>query len=74
MVRPRVQNTYVFLSKHTVTHMDRLMRPKEGKATCTMVVNFTTKAGANAALAAECIAWEDQPKRAIQYSGACKVL
>ncbi|KAG9633957.1 hypothetical protein KCU77_g11122, partial [Aureobasidium melanogenum] len=65
---------YQLLADHKVSHMNWLLKPKNDKATGTMVVSFTTKVGANAALAAGCIAWEGQMKRTIKYSSACRVL
>ncbi|KAH0300453.1 hypothetical protein KCU74_g19015, partial [Aureobasidium melanogenum] len=65
---------YQLLADHKVSHMNWLLKPKNDKATGTMVISFTTKVGANAALAAGCIVWEGQMKRTIKYSSACRVL
>ncbi|THW98520.1 hypothetical protein D6D13_10607, partial [Aureobasidium pullulans] len=69
-----IGQNYHLLADHKVNHMDLLPKPKPGQVTGTMVISFMTKAAANAALFAEVIAWEGQPKRTIRYSKACRVL
>ncbi|THY15601.1 hypothetical protein D6D01_07863 [Aureobasidium pullulans] len=59
---------------YEIDHLDWLLKPKPGQATGTMVISFLSKAGANAALAAEVLAWEGGIKRTVRYSRACRVL
>jgi hypothetical protein len=54
--------------------MDWISKPRPNKATYNIVINFASKEGANAALAAEYVAWESMPKQTIKYSRACKLL
>jgi hypothetical protein len=80
---PREQNQMIqmivgqneqLLANHPISHVDWCHKPKPGKATGTIVISFMTRAGANAALVAGCISFEDQIKNTIRYSRACKVL
>jgi hypothetical protein len=61
-------------ANHAINHVDWCHKPKPGKATGTIVISFMTRAGANSALVAGCISFEDQIKNTIRYSKACKVL
>jgi hypothetical protein len=65
---------YQLLSKHQIIRMDWISKPRPDKATHNIVINFASKEGANAALAAEYVAWESMPKQTIKYSRACKLL
>ena len=69
-----IGSNYQLLADHKINHMDWMMKPRQGKATGTIVISFMTKAGANAAIAAGILAWEGQAKRTIRYDKACRVL
>ncbi|KAG9511473.1 hypothetical protein KCV07_g10146, partial [Aureobasidium melanogenum] len=69
-----VGENYQLLHGYEINHLDWLLKPKPGQATGTMVISFLSKAGANAALAAEILAWEGGIKRTVRYSRACRVL
>ncbi|KAH0332631.1 hypothetical protein KCU81_g10079, partial [Aureobasidium melanogenum] len=60
-----IGSNYQLLADHKINHMDWMMKPRQGKATGTIVISFMTKAGANAAIAAGILAWEGQAKRTI---------
>lgn len=69
-----VGENFQLLEGYEINHLDWLLKPKPGQATGTMVISFLSKAGANAALAAEVLAWEGGIKRTVRYSRACRVL
>jgi len=51
-----IGSNYQLLADHKINHMDWMMKPRQGKATGTIVISFMTKAGANAAIAAGILA------------------
>lgn len=61
------------LANHPINRVDWCHKPLLGEATGTVVISLMTKAGANAALVAGCISFEDQIKNTIRYSRECKV-
>ena len=69
-----IGGNYQLLNGYEINHLDWLLKPKPGQTTGTMVISFLSKAGANAALAAEVLAWEGGVKRTVRYSRACRVL
>ncbi|THX18851.1 hypothetical protein D6D17_01816 [Aureobasidium pullulans] len=69
-----IGKNYQLLHGYEINHLDWLLKPKPGQVTGTMVISFLSKAGANAALAAEILAWEGGIKRTVRYSRACRVL
>jgi len=72
-----IGSNYQLLADHKINHMDWMMKPRQGKATGTIVISFMTKAGANAAIAAGILAWEGQrsaPLGTTKHAECCNAL
>jgi hypothetical protein len=57
-----------------ILHFSWLSKPKENKRTAALVVDFGTKVGANACIAAQKLTWDGLPKNVQRYSRACRLI